>query len=126
MTLAQVIDATVVLVVEDEPLLRLAAIDMVEHAGFVAVEARDADEAVAVLEGRDDVRVVFSDISMPGSMDGVTLATYVRDRWPPIHVILTSGHGAPLVEDMPAEALFFPKPYSVRSVAEAIRAVASA
>ena len=80
-----------VLVVEDEPLLRLAAVEMVEDAGYVAVEAADAFEAVRILESRDDIRIVFTDIDMPGGMSGVTLAAAIRDRWPPIDIIMTSG-----------------------------------
>lgn len=82
-----------VLIVEDEPLLRLMAIDVVEDAGFDAVEASDADEAIRILESRTDITIVFTDIDMPGSMDGLRLAAAVRDRWPPIRIIVTSGYG---------------------------------
>lgn len=79
------------LVVEDEPLLRMLAIEVVEEAGFVAIEARDADEAVALLESRSDIALLFTDINMPGSMDGLKLAHAVRGRWPPIKILLVSG-----------------------------------
>jgi CheY-like chemotaxis protein len=82
----------VVLVVEDEPLIRMMAVDLVENAGFLALEAGNADEAVAILESRNDIRIVFTDIDMPGSMDGMKLAAAVRDRWPPIAIIVTSGY----------------------------------
>ena len=72
----------VVLVVEDEPLLRMLAVEVVEEAGFIAIEARDADEAVVLLESRSDITLLFTDINMPGSMDGLKLAHAVRDRWP--------------------------------------------
>jgi CheY-like chemotaxis protein len=75
---------SVVLIVEDEPLLRMLAVEVVEEAGFVALEAGDAYEAVALLESRPDISVLFTDINMPGSMDGLKLAHAVRDRWPPI------------------------------------------
>ena len=64
----------VVLIVEDEPLLRMLAVEVVEEAGFVAIEARDADEAVVLLESRADITLLFTDINMPGSMDGLKLA----------------------------------------------------
>ena len=81
----------VVLVVEDEMLLRMRAIDMVEDAGYTSVEAVDAAEAVAILESRSDISLMFTDIQMPGSMDRLKLAHAVRERWPPIKIILVSG-----------------------------------
>jgi CheY-like chemotaxis protein len=81
-----------VLVVEDEPLSRIHALNLVEEAGYVAIEASNADEAISILEARKDIRIVFTDIDMPGSMDGLKLARAIRDRWPPIELILTSGH----------------------------------
>ncbi|WP_084438697.1 response regulator [Shinella sp. HZN7] len=80
-----------ILVVEDEPLLRMAVVDLVEHAGFTALEAENADKALAILERRDDIRIVLTDIDMPGSLDGVALAWAVRDRWRAIKVIVMSG-----------------------------------
>src|ERR1700738_5539437 len=74
----------VVLVVEDENLIRLSALDMVEEAGFEAIAATDADEAIRILESRNDIRAVFTDVHMPGSMDGLRLARVVRNRWPPV------------------------------------------
>jgi CheY-like chemotaxis protein len=82
---------TNVLVVEDEMVLRLRAVDIVEDAGFTAVEAVNADEALAILESRSDISMLFSDIQMPGSMDGLKLAHAVHDRWPSIKIILVSG-----------------------------------
>ena len=81
----------IVLIVEDEPLLRMLAAEVVEEAGFVALEARDADEAVILLESHPDIFLLFTDINMPGSMDGLKLAHAVRDRWPPIKILLVSG-----------------------------------
>lgn len=115
----------VILVVEDEPILRMAAIDMVEEAGFEAVEASNAAEAVAILERRLDIRIVFTDVDMPGGIDGLALAALVRDRWPPIQIIVTSGmmHAADIV--VPARSVFFPKPYREREVVAAMRAMAA-
>jgi CheY-like chemotaxis protein len=100
-----------VLVVEDELLSRMHAINLVEDAGYTAVEASDADEAIAILEARKDIRIVFTDIDMPGSMDGLKLAHAIRKRWPPIELILTSGHFRLSEDDMPERGRFFPKPY---------------
>jgi DNA-binding NtrC family response regulator len=106
----------VVLVVEDEPLLRMMAIDLVEDAGFEALEARDATEAVAILEARPDVRIMFTDVDMPGGIDGLKLAALVRDRWPPIKIIITSGHLRVRGDMIPAWTEFFPKPYNTQDV----------
>lgn len=81
-----------VLVVEDEILIRLNAIVMLREAGFDTVEAASADEAIVHLETNNLIRIVFTDIDLPGSMDGLRLAAAIRDRWPPIELVLTSGH----------------------------------
>ncbi|WP_174275174.1 response regulator [Sphingomonas bacterium] len=115
----------IVLIVEDEPLLRLVAVDFVEEAGFQVIEAGSADEAVTILESRADIRIVFTDIDMPGSLDGMKLAACIRDRWPPIEIIMTSGHRKPVLTELPARVLFFPKPYDPRSIVAAIQAFAA-
>lgn len=101
----------VVLIVEDEPMLLIAASDVVEEAGFDVEVAIDADEAVRILESRTDIRIVFTDIDMPGSLDGMKLAACIRDRWPPIDILITSGQKTPALADLPARAVFLPKPY---------------
>lgn len=101
----------VVLVVEDEPLQRMMAVDLVEETGFEAVEATNAVYAVRVLENRPDVRVVFTDVDMPGGTDGMKLAAKIRDRWPPIELIIVSGRRTPRPEELPARGVFFSKPY---------------
>jgi CheY-like chemotaxis protein len=115
----------VVLIVEDEPLLRLMAIDVVEDAGFDTVEASDAAEAIRILESRMDITIVFTDVDMPGSMDGLRLAAAVRDRWPPIQIILTSGYARFAAPDLPEGAVFFSKPYDIDKVAAQLRAMAA-
>jgi CheY-like chemotaxis protein len=100
----------VVLVVEDEMLLRMRAVDMVEDAGYTSVEAVDADEAVEILESRSDIALLFTDIQMPGSMDGLKLAFAVHERWPPIKIILVSGKLELSKIDIPADSRFFGKP----------------
>ena len=104
-------DKAIVLIVEDELLVRAVAAQMIEEAGYEAIEAASADEAVHILETRDDVRVVFTDIEMPGSMDGLMLAQAVRNRWPPIKIIVTSGRPIAVLRNLPDEAQFLAKPY---------------
>jgi two-component system, response regulator PdtaR len=108
-----------VLVVEDEFLIREVISEELELAGFTVVSAADADAAIALLESRSDIRLVFTDVDMPGSMDGLRLAAAVRSRWPPVHIIITTGKIRPL--DVPAGAMFVPKPYGGTQVISAIR-----
>jgi CheY-like chemotaxis protein len=106
----------VILVVEDEMLLRMRAVDMVEDAGYTSVEAVDADEAVAILESRSDIGLMFTDIQMPGSMDGLKLAHTVHERWPSIKIILVSGQLKPPNIDIPANSRFFGKPLEAKAM----------
>ena len=108
-----------ILIVEDEPIVRLEAMETLVGAGFDVIDAANADEAMEILEARRDIRVVVTDIQMPGSMDGLKLAACVRDRWPPIHIIITTGNARP--REIPANALFIPKPYIGRTVIDAMR-----
>ena len=107
----------VVLIVEDELLIRMDAIEMIGAAGFDTLEAANADEAIAILAARPDIHVVFTDIQMPGSMDGVKLAHFVRDRWPPIKIIATSAHIRVEGYELPNGGRFLPKPYTAKEVA---------
>ena len=111
----------VVLVVEDEPLQRLMAIDLIEDAGFEAVAVSCADEAVRVLEARLDISVVFTDVDMPGGVDGMALAATVRNRWPPIELIIVSGRQVPKIDEIPARCLFFAKPYRRSEITHAMQ-----
>jgi CheY-like chemotaxis protein len=113
----------VVLVVEDEMLLRMRAVDMVEDAGFTPVEAMDADEAVAILESRSDIALLFTDIQMPGSMDGLKLAHAVHKRWPPIKIILVSGQLKLANLDIPVDSCFFGKPLEAEAVIAQMRSM---
>jgi len=113
-----------ILVVEDEPLLRMMAVDLVEDAGFEALEAANADEAIRILECRNDITVIFTDIDMPGSMDGLLLAAAVRDRWPPIQIILTSGHVHVSEVELPVGGKFFSKPYDHAQVTRTLQTMA--
>ena len=113
----------VVLVVEDEPLLRMLAVDVVEEAGFIAIEAGDADEAVILLESRTDITLLFTDINMPGSMDGLKLAHAVRDRWPPIKILVVSGKQQFQSVDLPSNSCFVGKPYQASALVEELRSL---
>ena len=113
----------VVLVVEDEPLLRMLAVEVVEEAGFPAIEACDADEAVKLLESRGDITLLFTDINMPGSMDGIKLAHAVRDRWPPIKILVVSGQQRLQFSDLPSNSCFHGKPYQVSALVKKIRSL---
>jgi CheY-like chemotaxis protein len=110
-------EKAVVLVVEDEILIRMSAVHMVEDAGFVAVDACDADEAIAILESRNDVWAVFTDIIIGRTKAGLRLAKAIRGRWPPIHLIMTSGLAAPDRSEFPANARFIGKPYTGEQIA---------
>jgi two-component system, response regulator PdtaR len=111
-----------VLVVEDESLVRSTATNMVEEAGFEAIAASDADEAIRILESRNDISAVFTDVQMPGSMNGLRLAWVVRNRWPPVALILTSGQ-TDLPSDLPSGGRFLRKPYLHSEVEAALRQV---
>jgi two-component sensor histidine kinase/CheY-like chemotaxis protein len=105
-----------VLVVEDEMMLRMRAVDIVEDAGFTPIEAVNADDALAILESRSDIELLFTDIQMPGSMDGLKLAYAVHKRWPSIKIILVSGQLKLTDDDKPADSRFFGKPLDVKQM----------
>jgi CheY-like chemotaxis protein len=116
----------VILIVEDEFLVRMDAVDMIEAAGFGAVEAESADEAILILENRFDITVVFTDVQMPGSMDGLKLAAAVRGRWPPIKIVATSGLRDIGEDDLPIGSHFLPKPYSPTQIVGTLRELTGA
>jgi DNA-binding LytR/AlgR family response regulator len=103
----------VVLIVEDDFLIRLQAAQIISEAEFDVLEALSADEAISILEARSDITVLFTDIQMPGSMDGLKLAAAVKGRWPPIKIVTTSGLVDVRPEDLPEGGRFIPKPYNV-------------
>jgi two-component system, response regulator PdtaR len=115
-----------VLVVEDEFLVRLDTLEAIKAAGFKAYEAANADEAIAILEQNCDIRVVFTDINMPGSMDGIRLAHCVRDRWPPVQFIVTSALLKFREAELPDGSLFLSKPYSFEQIVHNIEKLANA
>jgi CheY-like chemotaxis protein len=122
MVLEHSVIPAVVLVVEDEMLLRMRAVDMVEDAGYTPVEAVDADQAVAILESRADIALLFTDIQMPGSMDGLGLAHSVHERWPPIKIIMVSGQLKLANIDIP-DSRFFGKPLEAGEMIAELRSM---
>ena len=113
----------VVLIVEDEALVRMTAVDMIEEAGFEILEATIAGKRILLLEARLDTTVVFTDIEMPGSMNGLKLAEAVGGRWPPIKIIATSGHYVVRDGDLPSGGLFSANPYSLNQISSALREI---
>jgi CheY-like chemotaxis protein len=114
-----------VLIVEDEMLVRMCVADMIEEMGRKTVEAADADEAVRVLTNRTDIGFLFTDVEMPGSMDGYQLARTVRERWPDIAIMITSGRRQPRTGDIPPGGRFIAKPYDPRAIAQALSDLAA-
>jgi CheY-like chemotaxis protein len=117
--------ASRILVVEDEALVRLSARDEIEAAGFEVYEAFNADEAINLLEAHPDIRLIFTDVDMPGSMDGVKLAHYVRTRWPPVKIIVTSGYQHVTPDQLPKGSLFLSKPYDPEQMRQKIELLLS-
>jgi CheY-like chemotaxis protein len=103
--------APVILIVEDDPLLRMLAVEFVNAAGFETLEACDADQAIAILESSSRITVLFTDINMPGSMDGLELASVVSSRWPAMEILIASGHVRLRQADLPPNGRFLGKPY---------------
>lgn len=110
-----------ILVIDDEPLIRLGAVDTIEDLGFAAIEAENADAAVVILESRSDIAAVFTDIQMPGSMDGLKLASLIRERWPPIQILAASGNPSIVPDALPPGGRFLRKPYTPEQIGDALR-----
>ena len=106
----------VVLIVEDEWVVRMVGADALIDAGYEVIEAASADEALGILEAGDDIQVLFTDIRMPGRMDGLALAHLVHDRWPRIRILLTSGDTWPAKSSIPDHGRFLSKPYRVETL----------
>ena len=116
----------IVLIVEDETLIRLDAVEMVVAAGYDVLEAANADQAIEILEARADIAIIFTDVQMPGSIDGLKLAHAVRHRWPPIRIVTCSGHIKVIQEHLPEGARFISKPYNKSEIAETFRQLLAA
>ena len=114
-------EKTVILVVEDEAIIRMGTVQMLEDAGFAVLEACNADVALKILESRINVNVVLTDIQMPGSLSGLELAHIIRDRWPLIHLVVTSGQKAPTQDEFPKMGRFIRKPYAPKDLLKALQ-----
>jgi two-component system, response regulator PdtaR len=115
-----------VLVVEDEHLIRMDIAASLEAEGFVVHEAANAAEAIQRLELHGEIRLIFTDVNMPGTMDGVALAHYVRGRWPPVKIIVTSGYAKVRESDLPPGSLFVEKPYNPEQISDKMTALMAA
>lgn len=113
-----------VLVVEDEPLVRLDIVAELEDHGLLVLEAGNAPEAIAILGDNPVVNVIFTDVDMPGGIDGLELARIVKERFPPIQVVVTSGHRIVTGRNLPADAKFIPKPYVSKQIIRTILEIA--
>ena len=118
-------DQISILVVEDEAMVLLDIVDQLQAEGYRVFEAVNADAAIALLEQEPSIRLLFTDMDIPGSMDGLKLAAAVRDRWPPVKIIVTSGHHRVDIADMPDGGVFFSKPYRHAAVTESMRELLS-
>lgn len=113
----------VILVVEDQAIIRMGAVALVVDAGYEALEAENADEAIRNLESRTDIRLVFTDVDMPGTMDGIKLTHFIRKRWPLVKLLVASGMMILAESAFPDGAKFLPKPYSEHTIVAAIAAL---
>ena len=118
-----VLSRPVVLLVEDEPLVRTLQVDILRDADFWVLEAQDADEAFEVLKRRPDVRAVLTDVDMPGSLDGFEFARLVAQGWPKVGVLVISGKTAPEPGDLPPSGRFAAKPVRPDDLVEMLRSV---
>ncbi len=116
----------VILVVEDEPIIRFNAVELLNLEGFEALGARNADEAISILEARSDIHLVFTDVEMPGTMDGIKLTHYIRSRWPEVHLFVASGKTRVNEKDLPEGSKFFPKPYNDHDIIHEMKRVLGA
>jgi CheY-like chemotaxis protein len=113
-----------ILVVDDEVIVRIDLVDTIQEAGFATFEANNADEAIQLMEEHSEIQVLFTDIDVPGTMDGLKLSHYIRDRWPPVRIVITSGHVMATPDQMPAEAVFIAKPHQPADLDRLFRAIA--
>lgn len=109
-----------ILVVDDEPLIRMSIAAFFEDEGFTVYEAASAEDAVATLETHAEIQIVVTDVQMPGAIDGVKLAHFIRDRWPPTILIVSSGRAAPPLADLPARSAFVGKPVDLKRLVDEI------
>lgn len=111
----------VCLIVDDELLVRIFAADIAEEAGFTALEAGNSDDAIRLLQHRADVRIVITDIDLPGKLDGLELAQSIANRWPQIKIVVTSGRIRPVAGELSQQIHFVPKPFDVHHFTNLLR-----
>lgn len=111
-----------ILIVEDEALVRFDLVDFFTDAGWRVLDAEDADQAIAILDRHKEVRVVLTDVQMPGSMDGLKLAHYVRERFPPTVLFVVSGNAPLRPDELPDRTTFLPKPFDPHRLLRQIQA----
>lgn len=114
--------SAVVLVVDDETLIRMYAVDVLEDVGFTVIEADGGEDALCTLDQHPEITVLFTDIHMPGPFDGLVLARKVHERRPDIQLIIASGRGRPNGSELPGDGVFFTKPYDGMAIARLIEA----
>lgn len=112
-----------ILIVEDECLIRMHAADVASEQGYLVLEAGSGDEALMLLERESGIDILFTDIDMPGKCDGLALAKYIRHSWPSVRIVVTSGKVRPRAQDLPDGSLFLAKPYRPSELAEAFARV---
>ena len=116
------LDPKMVLVVEDEPLVRMVAAETLAEAGYLILEARTGDEAIQILTAGAPLTAVVTDVEMPGAVDGLELAKAIETRWPEIAIVIVSGRRRPAPAELPLKAVFLPKPYSPERLIAAVGA----
>ena len=117
----EILEKSVVLIVEPEPIIRMETTHMVTDAGYAVLDAPNTNDAIAILEVRQDIQAVFTEISVPGHPNGMDLGRAIAQRWPLVHLIMTSG--APKIDNFPADWRYLPKPYDGVQLASALRAL---
>jgi two-component system, response regulator PdtaR len=114
-----------VLVVEDEGLVRDASVQQLTDAGYRVLEAESAEQAISILEAGAAVAVLFTDVNMPGELDGLDLARVVHQRWPAVRLIVTSGGGRVAPKDVPTDGRFLAKPYRLSQLTTLVEELAA-
>ncbi|CAN7669281.1 response regulator [Rhizobium sp. LjRoot30] len=110
----------VVMVVEDEAVIRMDAVYVLEAEGHTVAEAESADAALEILHHQSDIDLIVTDVRMPGSMDGLGLARIVTERWPNVRIVVTSGFVSPSAFELPVKAKFFAKPYRLEQLVKSV------
>ncbi|WP_426130444.1 response regulator [Pararhizobium sp. PWRC1-1] len=115
------LEEPIALVVDDEPLILMDTADMLSDEGFAVVEASNADQAYEFLDTHSSLQLLFTDVQMPGNLDGFGLARVVAERWPHICVVIASGAAVPGPGDLPGNALFISKPFTAELVHQVLK-----